>query len=191
MDAAQVQKLALKDEMAAAVWMRLCRRACFEQIRFPVGRNYEDIAVTFLPFEHAEKVGFLDRPFYNYRINKSGIAHQKKPLTRYQMFLSYRDCFDYACRHVPEVAGEIGSLTARFALGACLDREIEESEELNRLCPEAEAFLEQHRERLLKEWNMSRKLRLSFQAYFHAGRLLTKSYALALPLLKKRWSRQS
>lgn len=191
MDASEVQKLALKDEIAAAVWMRLCYRECFEQVRFPVGRNYEDIAITFLPFEHAEKVGFLDRPLYNYRINKSGIAHQKNPMSRYQMFLSYRDCYNYARRNVPEVQDAVGILAARFALGACLDCEVEHDGELKRHQPVAATFLEHHRGNLLREWNTPMKLRLSFEVFFRAKTIFVELYRLALPLLKKRWGKQS
>ena len=187
MDAAQVQKLALKDEIAAAVWMRLCRRECYEQVRFPVGRNYEDIAVTFLPFEHAEKVGFLDRPFYNYRINKTGIAHQKKPLTRYQMFLSYRDCYDYARRYVPEIAPEVCALTARFALGAFADCRALHLTELDAYMPEIEAFLAEHREELLSAGGHARSQKAMIQAYYLNRTLFLAAYRAVLPILKRRW----
>lgn len=187
MDASEAQKYALKDEIAAAVWMRLCRKECFEQVRFPVGRNYEDIAVTFLPFEHAEKVGFLDRPLYNYRINKNGIAHQKKPLTRYQMFLSYRDCFDYALLNVPEVASEVCALTARFAIGTFLDCQIENDEQLRQVQPEVEQFLRDHRSRVFNADNQSKSTKLLMLAYFYFKPMLEILYKFSYPLLKLRW----
>lgn len=186
--AGEVQKRALKCEIAAAVWMRLCRRECFEQIRFPVGRNYEDIAVTFLPFEHAEKVGFLDRPLYNYRINKSGIAHQKKPLTRYQMFLSYCDCHEYAKNHVPEVQDAVCTLAGRFALGTYLDCQIEDSDALKQKQPEVEAFLMKHREQLLQAHSRFSGFRVLLWLYYHSKPCLTGIYRLLLPLLRIRWN---
>ena len=187
MGASEVQKLALKDEIAAAVWMRLCRRECFEQVRFPVGRNYEDIAVTFLPFEHAEKVGFLDRPFYNYRINKSGIAHQKKPLTRYQMFLSYRDCYDYAQRNVPEVESAVFALSARFALGTFLDCQIENDEKLRQVQPEVERFLYNHKSQVINLDNQVGPIRIMMLAYFYCKPVLKILYKFSYPFLKLRW----
>ena len=188
MDAKEVQKLALKDEIAAAVWMRLCKKDCFNHVRFPVGRNYEDIAVTFLPFERADKVGFLDRPYYNYRINKSGIAHQKKPLTRYQMFLSYRDCYDYAVEHVPEVKAEICALVARFALGTFLDCQIEDEEKLRQIQPEIEQFLLEHRNVVLCSRRNSVAVKMMIMAYYNCKPLLKTLYRIAYPILKMRWN---
>lgn len=176
MNSKDIQKKVLTDEIEASVWNRLYKRECFINVRFPVGRNYEDIAVVFFPFEKAEKVGFLEAPFYNYRINESGIAHQRKPLTRYQMFLSYRDCFNYAVEFVPESIDGAAANTARFAMGTYLDYHCYGWKELEPYLQDVEAFLEENKVQLLNGGGIPKSLKLSLQLYYLSRKIFVLTY---------------
>ena len=187
-DAKVVQKLVLKDEIAAAVWMRLCRRWCYDNVLFPVGRNYEDIAVTFLPFEQANKVGFIDKPLYNYRINKKGIAHSKKPLSRYQMFLSYYDCFKYAEKNVPEVKEDVCVLASRFAIGAYLDYHCFGYEELEVFMPVVDEFMKEYKHDLVNSTRLHGKHKMALFLYYNCKVGLKIIYRIAIPFLIRGWS---
>lgn len=58
-----------------AVWDKLWRRECFENIRFPEGRVYEDISTTYQIFLQVDRIVCLPDPFYHYRIRYDSISH--------------------------------------------------------------------------------------------------------------------
>ena len=57
------------------VWNKLYRRDLFTSIRFPKGRNYEDIAIQHLLFHQAQTITVIDDIEYHYRMRKDSIAH--------------------------------------------------------------------------------------------------------------------
>lgn len=50
------------------MWALLCTRNIFENIRFPEGRIFEDIAISPLLYIKAKKIVYIERPLYHYRI---------------------------------------------------------------------------------------------------------------------------
>ena len=105
--------LSLKDEIGGQVWSRLYNRACWEGVRFPVGRIYEDLAISFYPFLKARKpIGFLDVPLYSYRLNPKGISLTKNPLKSYHIFLGFKEHYEYA------------KINAREAQSCCLSKAV-------------------------------------------------------------------
>ncbi len=57
------------------VWNKLYRTGVFENIEFPVGKNYEDIATFYKILFNAEKVTVLLDEFYHWEMNSSSITH--------------------------------------------------------------------------------------------------------------------
>lgn len=58
----------------AGVWNKLYARALWKDIRFPEGRFYEDVAVTYRIIDQCEKVCVLDLPLYMYRKRPGSIT---------------------------------------------------------------------------------------------------------------------
>lgn len=50
------------------VWSKIYRRRLFNEVRFPVGEIYEDIAVSHLLLHQANRVVLVDKSYYHYRI---------------------------------------------------------------------------------------------------------------------------
>lgn len=59
-----------------AVWNRLYRREIIGMTRFPDLHAYEDSVFNDLVMLHAQKAVYINRTFYNYRIQKSSLSHQ-------------------------------------------------------------------------------------------------------------------
>lgn len=58
------------------LWGRLFRKSLFEQLRFPVGRKFEDFIVTPLLYERAKKIITIeDRLYYYNRDNENSIVN--------------------------------------------------------------------------------------------------------------------
>lgn len=60
-------------------WDKLYRAGCFEEIRFPVGRNYEDISTLWKLMkrlsENGGTVAVLPDCLFHYRVRKSSVSH--------------------------------------------------------------------------------------------------------------------
>lgn len=62
-------------------WNKLYHASCFQNIRYPGGYNYEDVATTWrILYDLAEKGGkltFLSDELFHFRVRKSSITHSK------------------------------------------------------------------------------------------------------------------
>lgn len=61
-------------QLTSHLWNKLFYRELFENITFPEGRRYEDIAVMYLLFEKAKRISKLPDVLYYYRNRSSSIT---------------------------------------------------------------------------------------------------------------------
>ena len=57
------------------VWPKLFKRHLFDQIRFPIGKEYEDLRIVHRLYMAAERVVFTNRRFSYYRVRKDSTIH--------------------------------------------------------------------------------------------------------------------
>ena len=70
--------IALAEEMITnPTWNKLYHRAVFENISFPEGKNYEDIAVMHWIMEKVEKYVLIAKPEYHYRQRNQSISQTR------------------------------------------------------------------------------------------------------------------
>lgn len=123
--AKEIAKQILLDKIGSEVVKAVYDIKCWDGIRFPVGRLYEDIPTTYHAYEKASKVAFVNEPLYKYRVNKSSISYTPNPIKPYHFYLGYRDHYEYACKHYPDIVGRVGANAAHYAISmyfhACTD----------------------------------------------------------------------
>lgn len=68
-------EMLIKWDIQDYAWNKLYRRSLFENIRYPEGRNYEDMATTYKIFLKANKVTVIGEKLYNYLIRKGSISN--------------------------------------------------------------------------------------------------------------------
>ena len=75
----------LHGQLSNSVWNKLWRRECFDSVRFPEGRLFEDIATTYQVFHSADYVSSLEEIKYHYRQRKNSLSnnHEMRNLTDY------------------------------------------------------------------------------------------------------------
>lgn len=56
-------------------WGKLYRKTLFEEVRYPVGRNYEDISTTHILFSRAKKISYTHSKLYFYRMRQNAITY--------------------------------------------------------------------------------------------------------------------
>ena len=79
---------------------KIYKRRVINNIRFPKGRVYEDVATTYQFIYNADKIGYLSKPYYYY-IKRSGsiVATGFNSKSRYDCFVGYLERLDFAEKH--------------------------------------------------------------------------------------------
>ena len=112
----EVTKEILLDKIGSQVVKGLYQKKCWDQVRFPIGRLYEDIPTTYKAFSSADKVAFLNKPFYKYRVNEESISHTAKPIKPYHIYLGFKSHYECAVESFPEIIEECRANAAHYAI---------------------------------------------------------------------------
>ena len=56
-----------------SAWDKLYLRSLFDDLRYPVGRVFEDVALTYKVMAQAKRIGYLHQPLYHYVKRKTSI----------------------------------------------------------------------------------------------------------------------
>ena len=93
----EVKRIVSKEEMLSiifrakecdsAVWDKIYERSLWDEIRFPEGQYYEDVAVMYRIIDNVDKVVLISTPFYNYVHHGEGITASKS--LKYAMDFCY------------------------------------------------------------------------------------------------------
>ena len=68
----ELEALDYNVNISPAAWVGLYRKTLFDGIRYPDGRLFEDIGTSHKLIHAANKIIFLNNPFYNHRIGRPG-----------------------------------------------------------------------------------------------------------------------
>lgn len=66
-----------EDGFTMSAWAKLYARNLFQDVRFPVGKLYEDVGTTYKIVLNCAKIVFLPQTKYNYYQNTDSIIHQQ------------------------------------------------------------------------------------------------------------------
>ena len=64
----------LDKDIQSYAWNKLYKRELFENIKYPIGKKYEDIGTTFYLFEKSNKIAYIEKPEYNYLNREDSIV---------------------------------------------------------------------------------------------------------------------
>ena len=76
-------------------WTKLYDRSLFDNIRYPVGRLYEDTATTYKLFDLCDKIVINSIPIYNYMKRRDSITQCKFNEKKLQLIDSTKEMTDY------------------------------------------------------------------------------------------------
>ncbi|SUP39463.1 glycosyltransferase family 2 protein [Veillonella criceti] len=106
---------------------KIYKREIIADIRFPIGRKYEDVATIYKYVFNAKRVGYLSQAVYYYRkISTSITGSSFNSQSRYDCFIGYRERLEFAklhqldCIHDCELLAletALSTLTVFYALG--------------------------------------------------------------------------
>lgn len=162
----EVTRKILLDNIGSQVVKGLYRSRCWDGVRFPVGRLYEDIPVVFLAYAAAEKIGFIAEPFYLYRENETGISLSPNPIKPYHQYLGFLAHYEYAKEKYPEIADDCCAKTAMYAISTCFHYYSEKSPLLAPHVTETESFLRQNKKTIKKSPLLPKTRKLALSIFF-------------------------
>ena len=90
-------------ELNFAVWNKLYKRELWENIRFPDGRNYEDIDVMYRIFDRCNAVAVVSQPMYFYRKRSGGISATITLRNIVDKTISFSHMEEYVKSNIPDI----------------------------------------------------------------------------------------
>lgn len=165
---------------------KLYARELFAEIRFPVGKLYEDVGTTYRLILECEKIAYLPEPYYHYYQNPTSIIHQTfRPEKLSLISLTDNMCDDIAKNVHPLTeplsnALRVRRCHARFSILRQLVLVKPQTAEIKSLEREMVSYLKSHQSDILKNPASTRR-----------DRLAMRSLLLGLPIFTVAWKAYS
>jgi glycosyltransferase involved in cell wall biosynthesis len=80
-------------------WNKLYKSELFRDIRYPVGKIYEDVFTTYKVFARANKVGYIDQPLYYYVQRDGSILRRGFNLNQFHQLEALAEIREYLNRN--------------------------------------------------------------------------------------------
>ena len=84
-----VQDLFYYNFLRHSPWGKLYKKEVWNNLTFPVGRNYEDLAIIYKTFLSANKIIYIPKEEYNYVTRKGSIVHSEISEENIQAIIMY------------------------------------------------------------------------------------------------------
>lgn len=98
-----MKELLIDTKIQSYAWNKLFRKKLFDDLKFPTGKNFEDIATTLLLFEKCEKIALLEEPKYYYLRRDDSIIGVKNSKTYTDYLEVIFDKYLYLKDKYPEI----------------------------------------------------------------------------------------
>lgn len=104
----QAVEAVLRDEVIVShAWDKLYKKECFNEIKFPIKRRFEDLPIMPLVFNCARQVVLLPDKKYIYTHHSCSISYTKAMLNAYHIFLAFAERFAFSKEHYSHLGDEM------------------------------------------------------------------------------------
>ena len=83
------------------VWVKLFKKSVIEDIRFPVGKIYEDTAFTYKVINNSKRVATIGEPKYNYIKHENSIMSNAIQDIKIDAVIAYKDMYKFMEKKYP------------------------------------------------------------------------------------------
>lgn len=167
----EITERILLDEIGSQAVIGLYRSKCWEGVRFLKDRIYEDIPTTFKVFFKATRIGFIDEPFYKYRLNDESISTTAKAIKPYHIYLGFKDHYLFAAEHFPEITTRCCGNAGHYAISTYFHYCSEGSAELETAVADVRAFMDEHKAQILQDQQIPSSRKLALRLYYFSNGL--------------------
>lgn len=99
-------ELLFSKQLENYAWSFIARRNVYQNIRFPVGRNFEDKATTYRLIDNARRVAFVSQSLYHYRYRSTSITKRMRFADIESELTTFEEQSEWIARHYPELKQE-------------------------------------------------------------------------------------
>lgn len=162
-------------------WGKLYKKNVWDNLKFPLGKNYEDLAIIYKTFLNANKIIYIPEEKYNYLIRKGSIVHNEIRITDVQAIIEY-------CKMILEDINKNYPNLRKAAEFLLVDHElylwyrIPSKEEYLEYLNIAKVNVKKYRKNVLKDKNVSKKHKVAIILSYFGRRI----YKKAIEINKKR-----
>ena len=100
-------KLLFEDKTENYAWNKLYSSSLWSDIKFPVGKNFEDVLTIYKVFGKAERIAFANEAKYYYRIRSSSISGTRNYNNRLHIYQAFCDRYEEASKEYPQYKKEL------------------------------------------------------------------------------------
>ncbi len=164
----------LRGKLSDAVWNKLWKKYCFDRVRFPEGRVFEEFATTYKVFLEATCISTLAVSKYHYLNRKGSLSNSYSADNLSGYWLSHKERYDALINRVDEELQE--RLLQSLAVAASrtwahlYDCKYEARTKISKELREMNAFTKQ-RIPLFgnRDWKLSRRIGVFFPHFMNPG----------------------
>lgn len=106
----------LKEELYNSVWNKVWKHHCFDCCRFPEGRVFEDVAITYKVFAKARRVCTIAEAKYHYFQRPDGISQDYDIDNLVGFWLSNKERYHYLSNKINENENQLLLMHLAFAV---------------------------------------------------------------------------
>ncbi len=121
-DSTSMVRAAILDELSTYATCALFCADCWQDLRFPANRTFEDLSTVYKVIAKSKRVCFVDEPLYYYNRHENSITATRSYINSYNLYLAKKEHYQYACAHHKDLIEECAGCAAQYALSVCFYR---------------------------------------------------------------------
>lgn len=152
------QHLFLNKKIDCSAWAKLYKHTLFRDIRFPVGKLYEDQFTTYKLFHSSQGVTYIDQEMYFYFNRPESIQNERFTIRKMDELEANLECFAFIEEKYPSLHEEVlcKLVSSCFHMLFAIDSKVEWKNQVEQL----EKIIKANRIKMITGRNVNRKVRV-------------------------------
>lgn len=162
------QHLFLNKQIDCSAWAKLYEHTLFSDIRFPLGKLYEDQFTTYKLFHSSQGVTYVDQEMYYYFDRAESIQNEQFTIRKMDELEANLECVAFIDEKYPNLHEEVlcKLVSSCFHMLFAINNKTEWRDQVVRL----EKIIKENRRKMIRGRNINRKVRLGcLCSYFGFG----------------------
>lgn len=112
----EAMKLIIGDIIGSQPWKFIFKRELWNNVRFPIGRRYEDLATIYLTFFNANKVVYVKEFLYYYTIRNDSTSYTNLAMNSIHIYYGFKERYEFCKKQYPQFLDIALELVVKHAL---------------------------------------------------------------------------
>lgn len=168
MDAGEALNELFFDRMENYAWNKLYLAELWRDIRYPVGKNFEDILTIYKTFERADRIAVLQEEKYFYRIRPDSISGTKDFSNRLHIYRALIERYEEAAGRLPTYRAALFCRFRNWYIKEISEEVVKHPDrrgESLKLLGEVAPFVARHKDEIADELHISKLERKKWDAF--------------------------